>query len=502
MSEKTDNIATELRQVAKGAGISGLGRIGLQLLQAALGFVLARAFEKEKLGLYFLGNNVVRLAEKVATLGLHRGGLRYGSIYLGRDDQARVKGVIVFVVLLGSATGLVILLVLLTAVGAISRDIFHNENLAPVLRVMVFAVPLFGLFHIVTQVCAARRTITPQVVSSVVYGVSILALFGLLRFGNLDIWALVWAYLLAAALSLLVGFRYLFRLFPVLFDRQVQPLFPVKDLLLFSLPLLLVDVATFGVSRLDIFLVGIWCSEAEVAIYGIAHIIAFFGDFGLGQVASVFRPIIADLHGRGELEKLGRIFKVATRWIVTLSLPICLFLITERRTLLGIFGEEFVAGQLALAILAGAHIVNASVGNVGWILIMSGRSWLSLANNAGAVALNIALGYMLIPSYGIVGAAVAAGAALALVNLIRLIEVRILMGLWPYELNIVKPCAAGVVAVALIHLVPLSGLVGLTVHLAVYILAYLSLLYGFGFDEADMLILRRIARIAGIQRPP
>ncbi len=500
MSDSNQDIATELRQVAKGTGISGLGRIGLQLLRLALGYVLAHTLQTERLGLYIQSNNVVRLAEKVVTLGLHRGGLRYGAIYLGQDDQRRVKGVIVAVILIGLGVSLVVLLPLLIGAEAISQRIFHSENLVPVLRVMVMAVPLFGLFQIVTQVCAARRTITPQVVSSLVFQGVILVLFGLLWSENRDISAIVWAYLAAAAISLVVAVRYLLRLFPVLFDKQVRPVFEMKELLLFSLPLLLVDVATFGVTRLDIFLVGIWCSEAEWGIYGIAHMIAALGSFGVSQVAAVFRPIIADLYNRGELAKLGSIFKVATRWIVTLSLPICLFLIVERQTLLAIFGKDFVVAELVLVILAGAHIVNASVGNVGAMLVMSGHSWLALANNTGSMALNIVLGYLLIPAHGIVGAGLAAAAALVLVNLVRLVEVRILMGVSPYDRNIVKPYVAGLVAGGLIYLVPLTGLPGLGVNLAIYLPAYLGVLYWLGWDEADRLVLQRVARLAGIRR--
>ncbi len=500
MDNNTDNIATELRQVAKGTGISVLGRIGFQVLRVTFNYVAARALGQGKLGLYAMGHNVVMFSERIAALGMYIGGLRYASIYIGEEKPAKVKGVILTVVSIGVGMGMVVLVVLLTATDTISNYLFHKENLAPVLRIMVLAVPLLTLLRITTHICIARRTVTPDIVSRIVLQSSLLALFSLLWWLGLGMGAIAWAYVLAAGLGLVVAFVFLFKLFPVLLDRGVQPVYQLKEILVFSFPLLLVNLSTFAITRFDIFLVGIWRPEGEVGIYHIVHMLAFFAAFGEAQVAAVFRPIIADLHSRGELDQLRSIYKLATRWVVTISLPVALLLISQRSELLGLFGKEFQAGQLALVVLVASRIVTCSVGNIGWMLVMTGYSWLSLVNNTVFIALEILLGYLLIPQYGIVGAAIATGTALVLVNMVRMVEGRMIMGVSPYSRSYLKPYAAGVIAVATVYCVPIAGLLGIMVSGLVFLTAYFGVLYWLGFDQSDMVVLKGIARRLGLRQ--
>ncbi len=500
MNDNAEDIGSELRQVAKGTGISGLGSFGLWALQLALGYVLAHTLGERGVGVYSLANNVVRFTQKIAVGGLNVAALRYASTYEAKEEPAKVKGVLVYCILVSAVAGAVLLVVLSAGAESLCNRLFHSAETGKILRIMALAVPLFAVFEVVTNAATARRTITPATVSTLAFEGTLLAAFGLLWLARPDIWAVQWAYVIAALVSLIVGFRFLLRLFPVLLDRQVRPTVSIRELLLFAFPLMLMGLATFGISRLDILLAGLWCSEADVGVYAIAHSLAFFGAFGLGQVAAVFRPIISDLHSRQQMAKLGAIFKVATRWVVTISLPICLFLIVQRQELLGVFGKGFERGHWALAILAGAHIVNASVGHVGWMLIMSGRSWLALVNDMVAVAANIGLAYLLIPLYGIVGAAVAAAGGLALANLLRLVEVWLIMGLSPYSMSILKPYIAGLVAAGAAWFIPLEGLFGLAVCLLVCMTVYVGILWLLGFSKTDNLVLQRIARLTGLGR--
>ena len=57
---------------------------------------------------------------------------------------------------------------------------------------------------------------------------------------------------------------------------------------------------------------------------------------------------------------------------------------------------------------------------------MSGRPYLTLVNNAAVAALNIVLCLILIPRYGLTGAACSTTASLTLVNLVKLAQVRAL----------------------------------------------------------------------------
>ena len=80
---------------------------------------------------------------------------------------------------------------------------------------------------------------------------------------------------------------------------------------------------------------------------------------------------------------------------------------------------------------------------------MSGRPYLTLLNNAAVAALNIGACLVLIPRYGVTGAAFSTTGAITLVNVIKLVQVRVIFGLNPFTVRAVRAVGAVLLAVAL-----------------------------------------------------
>jgi O-antigen/teichoic acid export membrane protein len=116
-------------------------------------------------------------------------------------------------------------------------------------------------------------------------------------------------------------------------------------------------------------------------------------------------------------------------------------------------------------------------------------------------AVQIVLYCLLIPRYGIAGAAVATSASLIVTVLVRVVQVHRVLRVWPYQADLVKPLAAGlaaalpVVAVKLLGAPPIGFLVG------AFALSYLGVLAMLGFHESDRAVVlqltRRLMRRAG-----
>ena len=94
----------------------------------------------------------------------------------------------------------------------------------------------------------------------------------------------------------------------------------------------------------------------------------------LTSLSLVFSPFVADLHHRGERDKLDALYKNVTRWGLATTIPILLALAILPGTIMRVYGNEFVAGKAALQILIIGLIVPVIVGTVGFILIMVGRT--------------------------------------------------------------------------------------------------------------------------------
>jgi O-antigen/teichoic acid export membrane protein len=97
-----------------------------------------------------------------------------------------------------------------------------------------------------------------------------------------------------------------------------------------------------------------------------------------------------------------------TAWWTTLSaLVIALPLLLLAEFVLRLFEDAFVAGSSALRILLVGQVVSAMAGSVGYIMMMTGHERQAAFVTLGATAGNILLNLMLIPPFGMEGAAVA-----------------------------------------------------------------------------------------------
>jgi O-antigen/teichoic acid export membrane protein len=141
-------------------------------------------------------------------------------------------------------------------------------------------------------------------------------------------------------------------------------------------------------------------------------------------------------------------------------------------------------------------LVNVATGICGAILDMTGNTKLKLLNSLVSVGATLGLNLLLIPRWGLLGAAIAALAAAIMVNLLRLVEVFILFRLLPYNMNFIKPVTAGLIAVAvstLLHSIHTIDMGLFTAMNALILLAvYGGIIFLLGISPEDHLILNRI----------
>jgi O-antigen/teichoic acid export membrane protein len=204
----------------------------------------------------------------------------------------------------------------------------------------------------------------------------------------------------------------------------------------------------------DLFVLTRYASGTDVGVYSAALRAAQVLVLFLTSVNLMFSPYVADLHNRGEIEKLDGLFKTLTRWTLTATIPLFLLIAIAPNSVLHIFGGEFAGGRTALMILLLGQFVNISTGSVGFVLIMAGRTGWDLVVYAGALVTSLGLAFWLAPRYGMEGAAIANAVTFAASNAARLILVKRFIHIQPYDrsyLRLIPPAAAAGAAMLLVH---------------------------------------------------
>ena len=488
----------ELGTVAKGAGIAFTGKVSGSGIKYFTQIIIARFLGTKLFGLYALGMVVYEVAELLSRMGLPLGAVRYVSIHHGAGDAQRLKGILLQAICLPFFGGAILGAAIFLASEYLAQNIFGKPELTLVLRVLAISLPFWASTVVTARATTGFKTTKYlvlireylQPLSNLIM-VVFLFLIGLRLFGATLAWVL----------SFLLGFvsalYFIKRIFPPVAQKYIKPIFESRQLLKFSLPLALGDFMLFLLLRIDILMIGYFRPSSEVGIYRAASQTSLLLLIFITSLNNIFAPLIADIFIKDEKEKMKQLFKTVTRWSFTLTLPLFLVIGIGGKNILHIFGSDFTAGYLPLVILAAGQLINAGTGGIGYMLVMSGHQYKKLFGDLAIVIINITLNIILIPRWGLVGAAVATGVSIAGVNLIRVAQVYFTLRVHAYSWIYLKITGVGALAV-------LSGLairnffqaghffLSFMVTAGVMLLVYALLIWKTCFEEADKMILERI----------
>lgn len=119
-----------------------------------------------------------------------------------------------------------------------------------------------------------------------------------------------------------------------------------------------------------------------------------------------------------ELDSINRLvgftFVLNLAWASFIFILLLLF----RRPILDFFGPEFSVGEMALMVLAVGQFFNAVCGPVGVVLQMTGKQKLFRNLVFWAFLCNLILSLILVPIYGLKGAAISCAAGMSIWNIV------------------------------------------------------------------------------------
>ena len=240
---------------------------------------------------------------------------------------------------------------------------------------------------------------------------------------RLDAASAMAVHLSALAAAYVIAHVWLVRALPEAARRAV-PLYSARQWLGASLPLLLVSAMHLILGQIDVLMVGSLMGPGDAGVYAVAVRIAGFVLFGLIAINAIAAPLIAELFGTGRRAQLQAMLR-ATAWAnAGFALAVGAAIVIAGEWILTLFGAGFEHGYRALVICVIGYLISALAGSVGFLMTMTGHERQAARIMALAVAANIALNLILIPIWGLVGAALATAMTTAMWNLMMLAYTR------------------------------------------------------------------------------
>ena len=456
--------------------------------------ILARLVGPFYFGLYGIGWNILRIAGILAVLGLDSGVIHFASRYWGKDREKfseTIVSALMSVLIFGSIAGVVIYI--------LANDIslfFNKPQLSLILRWFSIAFPALAGARVLAS--ATRATMVmwyANLIEEIVQTVTNLLLIVLVFILGGKLTGYVAVSSISIILSFIAGIIILNAAYKVKPIPWAKFLDQQAALIKYSLPIAVPAIFGTLIILIDRIFVGYFLPEFETGIYQSVSLISVLFIAILSSFKSMVAPMISDSFHQNKLKELKLTMRTSTRWVLNLCLPLFLIILAVPEAFMTtLFGEAYLIGSQTLVILTLAQLINIGKGPIDQLLIMTGNQKVWFKITFIAFVVNIAANWILIPIYGLTGAAIANVITFAGLAAGGLYFSNKCLGFLPFDQFWVRSILITIVtAVALISIkltFQISAGLQLLVTAIVSVLLFYGFLYWTGLSEEDRNLLK------------
>ena len=429
---RADGPDRQLQRLARGGLLSVAGSAVSSVAGIALVATVTNGFAQADAGTLFATTSVFVILTSLTQLGTEIGLVRWLPVLRETGRQAELWTVLGIALLPVLAASVLVALVLFAVSGPAAAALLGDaqaEDGAVMLRCLAVAVPLGAVYTSVLAGTRGMGSMRPTVFAdaflrSVGQPVAVLAV--VVADGGPLALVLAWLapYAVACGWAVLALVRQTKRATTRASD-QTGSLRPALagEFWRFTGPRAIASLSQVALKRLDIVLVAALRSPAEAAVYTAATRFVVLGQLAVQAIQQALSPQLSQLFARGDVAGARRIFQTATSWMMLPSWPLYLVCAAIAPLILSLFGDGYSEGHAVIVILALAMLFATACGSVDTVLLMAGRSWLSLLNNVAALVVNVGLNLLLIPPYGLAGAAWAWAGAIVVRNVLPAVQI-------------------------------------------------------------------------------
>lgn len=467
----------QLAEVARGGTLNLIGAAANAATTVGVTVLVTREFDKAIAGAFFTATSAFLIVEAIASLGANVGLVYFIARLRSLGEEKRIPAILRAAVIPVIIASLVLTAAMVGTAGPVAKILLSGHlakggavsvpAVAQALRALALTLPFAALLDTYLGVGRGYRDMRPTVVIDKIIrsGAQLVGIFIAVAAGSAAFLAPLWAlpYVPAAAVAWLWIRR--IRRRPSTGPRGMPDVPPELAALLamstlvpkikgtlggsrtaarrlananprgfwaFTTPRGIANLAAMTLQRIDIVLVAILMGPKFAAVYTAATRFLVAGQLGNMAISMAAQPRFTELFALGDRRSANVIYQVTTAWLVLLTWPLYMLAIVFGPEVLSVFGRSYQAGAAVMLILGVTMLLATACGQVDMVLITTGRSSWSLVNGLLAVGVNVSLDLVLIPRYGITGAAIGWAIAIMVTNLMPMAQLASSIHLQPF----------------------------------------------------------------------
>lgn len=417
------------------------GKILTAFSGLAVNALLARLLTPDEMGAYFLTLSMVCVFAMVAQMGLTWTIVRLVAESMGTGMPARARMAVRLTIRLAGLGALVMACVLAFGGGVwIAERLFHSTLMSRVVGLAAVWMILIAFQQLIAEVYRGFHDIR------------LATIFGGLATGLLAMIIFFWLWLLQGhsdlsqviLITLVAGFSSVALSSLILWKKlSTFPLpagdeITTSDIICISWSLWITSLTFLALLQADLWIMGLFRSPEEVAVYGAVARIVTLVTIPLLIVNAVAPPLIAEMHSQEKTKEMEKAMRTVVTFAGLPSLIVLGLFIFFGDFILGLcFGEHYQVGGVMLVILSVGQLANVWAGLCGQTLILTGHQMTMMVIAIVSGLFMIIGAWLLVEAYGGIGVASAAATGIIIQNVLMVLFAKSKVGIWTHvDINI------------------------------------------------------------------
>ncbi|MFB9808956.1 flippase [Haladaptatus pallidirubidus] len=422
----------------KGSGIVFVGMVIGRLLGLGAQVSIVRELSPTQFGHIALAYTIVSSIGGIAIFGVQDGVTRFLSASDLEETKARYvqSGFLIVAI-----TGMISTFLIISTryeIGAVMDD----QKLPGLLAIFSFYTLIFPLSRVMISILRSRKESKSMILSRDIAGpILALSVFFVLAFFDYPIIGAIGYWISLPTFVLLFSFYYSIKYLPISSIINTPPQkTTIQKLWSFSWPLAISSSFVLFLSNLDVIMIGVFLNSESVGQYRAIQPLRQITLFVLSSVTFLYLPLATEHYENSDDSGLISLYRYSSKWISSITLPIVLVTgLYSDSVIINLFGRSYLPASSALTVLIFGYFLRVIVGPTGTTLKAINKSRVELISAMSGVIVNFIVNLLLIPKYGIIGAAIGTVLGYAVFNLVEILAIYNAIGGHPFTMNLIQP---------------------------------------------------------------
>ena len=405
--------------------LKGLSALVFKFLGMLAGFLFmfigTKRYGAENWGVFALCLGLLNISSILSRLGIDLALVKMIAVNAKSNINSRAMYITCLKLVFFTSIFFSIFLFIYSEFLAIS--IFNNYKLSYPLKILSFLVLPFSLTVVNAQTLRGFKSISSSVflqhASRFLFSLLLLVIIDYFDIFNND-YTLIFSYSIAVFITMFLSFKIIrkYDIHSVIVNKV-----DANAILKISIPMMFASSVVMLINWIDTIMLGVFMNEDKVGIYNVVIKIAMLSNIILFSVNAIMAPKISASYNSLNMSVYRSLVKKSIIYIFVLTLPIILLIGLFSSNILQFFGDGFVFAKSTLLILLFGQMIASLSGSGGIILLMTGRQDILKNIMLFALLINVLLNIVLIPIYGIMGAAISSFTSIIFWNIFCLLYV-------------------------------------------------------------------------------